>query len=189
MLWQDLRHFERLRSNYEYDDKICSIDRFFDDFKISYKSVMTRARHQLDRLKADHYSLRATALLTQISSAWQSFVKPDQSLDELEDLMRAHETAGDFITALVLQELVVSKYMLNTFSAEGTAAAEHLLDLYDIFLNVVARVAPRLNLNVDICISIAPTLHRVVRLDHLQLFNAVYVVERISISRTTWVEP
>lgn len=62
---------------------------------------------------------------------------------------------------------------LDSFSTEATAASEHLLDLYDNFLSIVARVAPRLNLNVDICISIAPILHRVVRLDHLQLFNAV----------------
>jgi len=159
-----------LRSRLEFDT---AVDLFFDNFKISYKSVITRARHQLNRLKADHCRLGATALVTQISSAWQSFAKPDQSLDELEDLMRAHETAGDSITALVLQELVVSKYSLNAFSAEATAASEHLLNLYDIFLNIVARVAPRLYLDVDICISIAPSLHRVVRLDHLHLFQAV----------------
>lgn len=152
-----------------------SVDLFFDDFKSVYKSAIIRARHQLNRLKADHYRLAATALLTQISSAWQSFAKPDQSLDELEDSMRAHEIAGDSITALVLQELILSKSLLNAYGTEATAAAasEHLLGLYDIFLDIVARVAPRLNLNVDTCISLAPIPHRVVRLNHLQLFNAI----------------
>jgi len=178
LLWQDLRHFEQFRSayvlNYTIDyPGMRSVDLFFDDFKSVYKSAIIRARHQLDRLRADHYRLAATALLTQISSAWQSFAKPDQSLDELEDLMRAYEIAGDSITALVLQELVLSKSLLNAYGTEATAASEHLLGLYDIFLDIVARVAPRLNLNVDTCISLAPILHRVVRLNHLQLFNAI----------------
>jgi len=176
-LWQDLRHFEHLRSEYGLDCTfnyltLRSVDLFFDNFMTSYKSAITRARHQFDRLKAARYRFAAAALLAQISSAWQAFAKPDQCLDELEDLMLAHETTRDSITALVLQELVVSKFLLNAHSTEATAASEHLLALYDIFLDIVARVAPRLKLNVDICISIAPILHRVVRLNHLQLFNA-----------------
>lgn len=85
--------------------------------------------------------------------------------------MRFHEAAGDPITALVLQEGLLSRHRPNTFSAEAEAASEKLLGLYDIFMNLVAKVASRLDLDLDMCTTIAPIPHRVVRLNNIQLFN------------------
>lgn len=144
---------------------------FFEDFKTSYRSTITRARDHLGHLKGDQRRLGAFALLTQISSAWQSFAQLDQSLDELVDLVRFHEAAGDSITALVLQEGVLSKYPPNNLSAEAEAPSVKLLDLYDGFMDLVARVASRLGLDIYTCLVIAPIPHRVVRLNNIQLFN------------------
>ena len=162
----------RLKYNTLYNDKLHNVVRFFDNFKASYKSTITRARGHLYRLKGDQHRLRAIALLTQISSAWHSFDKLDQNLDELDELVHYHETAGDFITAVVLQEHVLSKFPPNTSNPAAEAAWEKFLGLYNMLMNLVVSIAPRLDLDVDICISIAPILRRVLRLNNSQFFNA-----------------
>lgn len=176
-MWQDLRHFEDLRAERSPgrildDAEFFKVDKFFDDFKTSYKSTITRAQDHLERLKDDQHRLGAIALLPQISSAWQSFPQLDQSLDKLLDLVRFHEAAGDSVTALVLLEGFLSRNPLNAFSAEAEATSGKLLNLYDSFMDLVARVASRLDLDIDTCLIIAPIPHRMVRLNNTQLFNS-----------------
>ncbi|KAI9875949.1 MAG: Ankyrin repeat domain-containing protein 44 [Pleopsidium flavum] len=178
LLWQDLKNFEPLRKQYSPDHvedvvKLRQVQEFVTNFKSAYQSTIVKARVCSDRLESTGGKWEAIALITHISSAWQPYAKVEQENSELERLMRSYETVGDSIAALVLSEYVLSSRSLKVSDPKAREASEKLLDLYDIFVNLLLRAMPRLDLDVDMCVSVSPILHRAVRLGNAQVYNAL----------------